>query len=700
MPAMANPDVYWAANPDAEKAVAEAINRRETYRKWLTETGRARRAASAWRTYYGMTPTGDGDTSQVIASGEQGELADLSVNQFASIVRQALVLITSDRPAFKSVATNTDYKSLSQAAFSDGVLEYYDRKLSVGDMEYQAAFRALLMSEGYVAATWDVTAGEVYGVDPESGQPVREGDCEFRVFGLFDVAFDGSGTSAEKRQWIEVRDRRNKWDLVALFSEKRTEILGASQGATYDSYAEMRLGAPLKDDGDLVDTYELYVKPSPAVPEGRLLIYLNSKCVLFDGPLPYDEVPVYGMTPDAIIGNPGGHSSAFDLLGLQQGVDMTATIATTNLQAGGVANYWVGDGADLSVRQISGGMNVLTSRVKPEVLQGINMSPEVGKWAEQYVNWMQSMSGINSAVRGEPDKGMPAQGMAFLQAAAIQFYSRLQASFQRMREQVRTANIKLLKRYANTKRVALIAGKANSYMRKEFSADDLSDIDRVVVESINPVMKTMQGKLMVADKLLEGGHIKPTQYLTLISTGRLEPMFEGEEANLLRIRQNKELLQEGIGLPPIIDTGPDGLPIFGAAEGKSVKPLATDTHWLDIPEYLAVLAMPEARDDAKVVAAVTGVVQYQLALWQANPSWAAILGGPPAPMPGMMGPPPMGAPPPGPTSGTPPPPMGATSATAAPSSLPPSQTPPDIKAAGLPKAPGAAMPPPMPGTNA
>jgi hypothetical protein len=72
---MPNADVYWAANPSAEEAVAESINRRETYRKWLTETGRAGRIARSWATYYGQTPTGDGDTSQVLAGGEQGELA-------------------------------------------------------------------------------------------------------------------------------------------------------------------------------------------------------------------------------------------------------------------------------------------------------------------------------------------------------------------------------------------------------------------------------------------------------------------------------------------------------------------------------------------------------------------------------------------------------------------------------------------------
>ncbi len=642
---MANPDTYWAAD-DTETCITAALERRRQYRDWLTRTGRIGRMQRSLRAYYGYTPMGDGDTSTILPSGEQGEIADLACNHFAALVRQALVLVTSDKAAFKAIAGNTDYKSLAQSALADGLLEHYDRKLHVSDIEGAAAFRALLMGEGYVSVTWDVEAGETYAVDPDSGRAIREGDLVFRCFSPLEVAYDVAATQGQ-RPWMLLQTRRNKWDLVAQYPEKKDGILGAD--AMRDDFDRMTFTLDqFKRSDDLVNVFELYIPPSPSVPAGRMVVFVDGKTWLFDGPLPYDSVPVYGMQPDETIGVGAGHTSTFDLLGLQQALDMTATIATTNLQAGGVVNFWAPSANDLNVRQIAGGMNFINSPVKPEALNGVAMSPEVGRWAGQYVAWMQQISGINSAVRGEPDKGMPAQAMAFLQAQAIQFHSGLQKTYQRMREQVRTANIELLKRYANSRRVALISGKATGYLRKEFIADDLRDIDRVTVEAVNPALRTLAGKKAIADELLQRGMIQtPQQYLLLLTTGKLEPLFEGEEANLMRIRRNKEMLQQGMGLPPIaVDA--NGRPMVDLSTGLAqfaddgqphVRPLKTDTHWLDIPEYLAVLAMPDARERPEVVAAVTGVVEYQLALWRSmDPALIAVLKGQPAPMPAAASP--------------------------------------------------------------
>ena len=693
---MAKTDIYWAADETSE-CISAVMGRRREYRDWLMRTGRIGRMQRSLRAYYGYTPMGDGDTSTILASGEQGEIADLACNHFAALVRQALVLITSDKAAFKAVAGNSDYKSLAQSALADGLLEHYDRRLHVSDIEGAAAFRALLMGEGYVSVTWDTEAGETYAVDPDSGRAIREGDLLFRTFSPLDVAYDVTATQGE-RPWMLLETRRNKWDLVAQYPEKKDGILSAQLERDGYDWMLWTLDRPKASD-DVVRVYELYVPPSPAVPDGRLVVFLDADTFLFDGPLPYDGVPVYGMQPDETIGVASGHTSTFDLLGLQQALDMCSTIATTNLQAGGVVNFWAPSANDLNVRQISGGMNFINSPVKPEALNGVAMSPEVGRWANQYVAWMQAISGINSAVRGDPDKGMPAQAMAFLQAQAIQFHSGLQKGFQRLREQVRTANIELLKRYANTKRVALISGKATGYMRREFTSDDLQGIDRVTVEAINPALRTMAGRKAIADELLQRGMLQtPQQYILLLTTGKLEPLYEGEEANLLRIRRNKELLQDGMGLPPVA-IGPDGLPMVDpvtglaqfADDGKQhVRPLKTDTHWLDIPEYLAVLAMPDARERPEVVQAVTGVVEYQLALWRSmDPALIAVLKGPPAPMP---------------TAPTMPPPVAGTENAPVPgiapiAGAPPAETRPNINLPQLPSVPGGEVPP-IAGVNA
>jgi hypothetical protein len=71
---------------------------------------------------------------------------------------------------------------------------------------------------------------------------------------------------------------------------------------------------------------------------------------------------------------------------------------------------------------------------------------------------------------------------------------------------------------------------------------------------------------------------------------------------------------------------------------EHIRPLITDTHWLDIPEALSVLATPSARERPEVTRAVSEYVHLKLAMWrQMDPAIILLLGGTPAPMPGAGG---------------------------------------------------------------
>lgn len=644
-------DRYWATE-DAKTCADAVLERVAAYREWLVSSGLASRMLRSWRTFYGYGADGTGDTTRVQQAGEQGELADLSVNQYASLIRQSEVFTTSDRPAFKVVATNTDYRSLAQAELGDGLLEFYDRKLNVSEIERDAVRSALLLTEGYVSVTWDAMGGEAYAVDPDTGAEEHEGEIRFDSLTPFEVAYDPSERRADLCSWRSVRKLRNKWDLAAQFPEMAEKIRRADAG-TEGRLIELRLGrAPSRVSSDLVATEEFFHAPTPAVPGGRHMLFIDSDCVLFDGPLPYDEIPVYRLAPDSVVGCAQGHSGALDLLGPQEALDMLLTIATSNLQAGGISNLWEPEGNNLSVRSVGDGtgMNVITSIQKPEMLNGVNMSPEVGNWEDRLVARMEQISGVNSVARGEPKGDMSGAAMALLSAQAIQYHSRLQAAYQRLIERTRTAILRLLKRYATTKRIALIAGEAESYALTEFSAQDLSEVDRVSIESISPVFRTQAGRLELGDRLLEKGLIKPDQYILFVSTGRLEPTFEGERANLMRIRQTRQMLQKGIGPPPMDEAGN-----FLDDGQEHVWPVVSDTHWLDIPEWRAVIATPDARKNPAVMKAATELITIQLRFWrEMDAGLLMLLGGPPPPPPGpagMLGMAPMGAPPPGAPAG-------------------------------------------------
>lgn len=682
-------DTYWAAEVDTEKVVAATINRIKRYREQLKATGRADRMRRTWKAYQGWGPRADADASKALAAGGSGEMVALNVNQFAAMVNQAVVLTTSNKPAVKAIPANGDFESLAQAQLAESLNDYYDRELAVSDREREGTLGMVLMSEAWEVLDWDATAGAPY-MPTETGETQRTGDVRLYCLTPFDVAVDPDAADPESHTWFAWRRRVNRWDLAAKYPNKRTELIGAR---THDAVKdtddgerfELRAKRDTSSESDCVYLWELRHLKTPALPNGRRILFVDEKCALADtvgkseaGEVqdfgyPFgEELYAYSAAPERIPGTPDGHTSFFDLLSLQQGVDLAASIMMSAINAGGLQNLYVPRGANVTANKLTGALNIIEydGATLPKAESNVAINPVVQAWAEMCVQWMRQRVSLNDVVMGEPSKGMPAQAMALLRAQAVEFHSHLQAAYERMVQRTRTGILKMLKQYAKTERVALIAGKGNSWALKHFTRDDLKGVDRFVVEPVSPVLKTLAGKVSFAQPLLENGAIGLQEYFQLVETGRMEPILRFAQDNQARIQREKEMLMRGVGLAPVqLDqmTGApaldaQGMPLFADDGQEHLRPLITDTHWIDIPEYLGVLAMPEVRDNPAVVEAVTTVVDFKLRLWRSmDPGLIMLLKGvPPPPPPGMM----MGAtPPPAPGAGTPtaPPLPGASS---------------------------------------
>ena len=675
--------VYWAAEVESSKLVAGCITRVRRYRESLRASGRSDRMRRNWMAYQGWGPRMDADASRMSPAGESGEMVQMNVNQFAAMVNQAVVLTTSNKPAVKAIAANGDFESMAQAQLAESLNDYYDRELAVSDREYEATLGMVLMSEAWLVLDWDATAGQPYSVD-ESGMEVKNGDVRIATLTPFDIGVDPDVQDVESHTWFAWRRRANKFDLAARFPAMKDKILAARRDdATYDamdgqsSSLELRRRRSTEPESDCVYLWELRHMSSPALPNGRRALFIDEECVLQDS-VSKDEAGVvsdfgypfgtslyaYSAAPERIPGTPDGHTSFFDLLSLQEGLDLAASIMASAINAGGMQNLYVPRGANITADKLTGALNVIEydGAERPHAESNVSINPAVSAWAESCIQWMRQRVALNDVVMGEPSKGMPAQAMALLRAQAVEFHSRLQAAYERLVQRCRTGILKLLQKYAKTERVALVSGKGNSWALKHFMSDDLKGVDRFVVEPVNPVLKTLAGKVAFAQPLLESGAIGLQEYLQLVSTGRMEPILRFASDNQARIQREKEMLMVGIGLPPTQQQmgpmGPmpvlddTGLPIFADDGKQHIRPLISDTHWVDIPEYLSVLAMPEVRDNPMVVKAVTEAVDYKLRLWrQMDPGLILLLKGiSPPPPPMSMGPPGM---PPGAPSGPP-----------------------------------------------
>lgn len=656
---------YWASDT-TENAVGAAIERIKRYQEWSRQTGWLQNQMRSFNAYRGAGPRGDANGAQMLPGGESGALLNVTVNQYAGLVNQTVTLITTNKPATKAIAANNDFESLAQAQMADAIVEHYDREIGLSETETAAIKDSTLLGESAIVLNWDTQAGKQIG---EGEQAVFEGDVEAFVLTPVDYAYDPDSRS-KNRQWAAFRRPVNRWDLAAQYPSKAEEILAISKQAM-SSVLDNEFNSRQFDyainqsrgdttDVDAVWVWELRHKPSSACPNGRLIRFLDDKCVLFDtivdGPegqkdfgFPFFDLCIKFVASERKPGTEQAHTPFFDLLSMQEGIDLASSIMASAINSGGLQNLYVPRGANITADRLTGSLNVIQydGNQMPEAKDNVSISPVVQAWIEFQIRSMRQRIGSNDVASGEPSKGMPAQAMALLRASAVEFHSGMQLAYEQLIQWTRTGVLRMLQQYASNDRVALVAGKSNSWTLKYFTGQKLGAVDRFVVEPINPAMRTLAGKVGFAQPLLDTGRITIDEYLQLIATGRLEPILHAERDNYARIQQEKELLMKGIGLPPVaVDpmTGMPavdgaGLPVFADAPGEFVRPLMSDTHWIDIPEYLGVLAMPNMRSVPKVVTAVTQVVDLKLRMWRAMPPDLIQLLKGPLPEMAMMAPP-------------------------------------------------------------
>ena len=645
---------YFAAR-DTNETISVLLSKAQAWFHNLDTSGYLDKLREMWAAYHGAYYSTVQNGHKISFSGEQGELANLPVNHLRNIAQNILVMITANRPAMDARSINTDYKSLSQTRLANGLLDYYLREKRLERYLKTAVEYAIVLGSGYVKMEWNATGGQIYDhideeVDPETGEvidpgfPVYEGDVHFTNLSPFDVVVD-STKEDQHHDWILCRSYKNKYDLAAKYPEQADKIKGMPSKTEYERYRFNSLGIYETDD---IPVYEFFHNRTESMPNGRYLLFLDYDLALMDTPMPYDDLPIFRISAGDIIGTPYGYTPMFDLLPIQDAVNMCYSTILSNQAAFGVQSIIMPRGTDINPSQFQGGLNLIEYNAqvgKPEPLQLTASPPEIFNFMQMLIKEMETISGVSSVARGNPPENLRSgNALALLQSMSLQFMSGLQQSYVMMIENIGTNLIKMLQRFAMVPRIAMIVGKKNRYEMREFTGDDLDKITRVVVDMGNPLSKTTAGKVEMAEQLLQMGLIHtPEQYLMIIETGELDQMTEDTVTELMCIKsENEDLI-----------------------DNKPVIALLTDQHSLHIKEHKSVLADPELRKDPELVQRTLAHIQEHINLLKSGDPQTLMMMGekpltPPAPPPPPMPPggPMMGPPPPMGPGGPPPPPQG------------------------------------------
>jgi hypothetical protein len=553
----------------------------DEYYEQLWELGWTKQIQKSYFTFYGKA----GQSASVSASGSQGQLKDIMVNDYRSIVQHVVTLVTANRPSFDVRCTNTDYKSVVQAKLGEQILEYYMRERAVEKLLKRQCDYAAKYSEGFLSLDWDVSLGRMIGADPD-GRPISEGDIRYSLYHTLQVIRDLYNDGPQ--DWYITAQKVNKYELAAKFPANAEDILKLDNAVTKANMRDIDylVRGGEAGDTDMVPFYTFYHRKSAALPEGRVCFFVETSKLL-DGPLPYDEMPITRMAPKDFDGTCLGYSPMWDLLGLQEASDKLYSGLTSNNLTFCKQIVQTSSDNDINVSDLAEGVMLVESDAELKAVNLTRSAPETYQLLQLYQSKMQELSGINEVVRGVPGPNLRSgNALAIVAAQAITYNSDMTSSYTMAIEDCGTLTLRLLKQFAGseTPRYAAIVGKYNKAYLKEFTADSISNVDRVTVQQRNAVMSTTAGKIQLAENLLQNGILTNAEdYLMVVETGNLDTMTDPKVVESMLIRQENEAM----------------------ADGKVPQAVFTDTHMEHILKHKSVLANIEAREDPAVVAAVT-----------------------------------------------------------------------------------------------
>ncbi len=595
-------------------------------------------------------------------AGEQGELTRSFWNHERNLIRHLIVQTTQNKITFKAQVLNSNAQSSTVVAFGNGLADRYsqDSQYDLDGKGRQSVEDTLVWGESAIVGLWNRFKGEPMAQDPQTGQILRDGDMDYFNVTPMDHILNTSHQSRELVQWRCIRRWVNKYDLGAMYPQLAGTIQQYNDSES--SYAT-KLVTLLHHDSETVPIFYFFHDKTPAVPNGRLLVMADPDCIFEDGPLDlgegqrgYDHVPVYDNIVETMQGSPYGYTVAFDLLPLQQALNELVSAVTTNNINFAIQCVMAMKGSNLQWQQLATGMSFIEwdpkvgQAGKPEPLNLLSSKPETYQFIDMTIKNMETLAGINSMVRGNPEADITSgQYAALVTVQSVIFNAGLQKAYSRQMERAMTGTIRTVKKNMTGKKIVRIVGETEEPYLKEFQSSDMQDLDSVDVQLTNPMIQTPAGKMAMADALLKSGLIKDAQqYIGVYADGDLPQLYRRQETQLRLVKQENEAL----------------------LKGQVPEVAITDNHVMHILEHTQVFDNIEARMNPNAPNVVAGLAHVQKHLNKLlggadpqtgqlegpiNPVLAGIIGDPTLPpgtpsqiqLPPMqpgMGPPPGGPP--------------------------------------------------------
>lgn len=636
-------DGYWAADT-AEKLAQSIIEQEDECYRVVLDSGLAAVWRIAYAALYSQDPENPGafDMIQIGSEGGDGQQLRFRVNEPASFLRQQITMATGQRAAFQAGVLNTDTAALAMAPTNDAAVNYFYGREMPASKERERVQACLAFGAGYTWWRWDKWAGDEVEIKELGVEQVPIPDdpngatAPLPIYGP-----SGAPVAAVLNPWEEFhnprqrgrhlwrggRERRNKYELMALFPQIAEQLKGLSGETT--EIEDLIFGTSVRHGEDDLVVRHFYHVPigDPNDPDnplrfGRYLATVgNVPLPGTDGRLPVTRkvgLPLSEMTGRKLLNIAFGYSDWWDILASQQGKDAIMSDMLSNISQFGRTSAFKGSETIMDLDKLASGGGVFTLG-QGDQAPGFMAPPQMGEIGPYALGRLdktqESISGMNATYRGEAAASITSGEMAaYYGNQAVEHNSDTQMSNSEARKQDANILADLIMLNAENDLLIQIAGVGERPYIVKYRADQLRGVRTIEMQDVPPMMRSASGRWQLWNMIKDVPEEKRAAAIMLITTGQWRQLVSDDSASFLRINWENEQL----------------------ATGKKVAVTATNDPYKDVPAHRELLDQlslnPEANKDA-IAATLEHIQEHLSVYYTADPMMCTMLKFQPPPRP-------------------------------------------------------------------
>lgn len=512
---------------------------------WLTDCQTTRRL-DRWRRNHSAFYLFDdraGSWNYCQNEGVRKDYFKLVVNNFKNIGKNAMQLVIGDMPLVKASSEVSDASVSDQIEVYNAILENDANSGWLYDITMGGVLQSWLYGTCFAIVEYDPLSGDSTPLSED--RFLSHGDISAENLSVLDFYFDTTKKKFSDLDWCITRQRINKYKLASIYQEKENDIISAKLQDINNVPAFFDYNTDYSDD---VFVYKLFCKDDPyLVPGGRIVTYLNNSVVLSDTENRYKDIPVKSLpwcrTPYGIYGD----TDANDMYQVQKLQDAVTSCLMTKISAFGIDKIVTETNSLIDEESLTGGLKLFKMAPNTQKPFNLNLMGDISGLVNffPYVKRMQEdISNINQAVRGTPDPSIKAAiTLTTLESMAKRYVNESQKNVHSFIVDCSMFALELRKKYSDYPQMIRIVGKDKKYKVKRWIKSDISLVDSVRLDAVDPVTSSINGKIMIAEKVSQmGGDI--SQYIRSLKTGSYDDIIDPIESQLNLAEMENQVLDD------------------------------------------------------------------------------------------------------------------------------------------------------------